>query len=44
MSSEREDHWKYFYNSVDTVSFGIVATAILISMLLGMAMFETSTS
>ncbi|CAN0914939.1 hypothetical protein LINGRAHAP2_LOCUS28836 [Linum grandiflorum] len=40
MSSDREDHWRHFDNSVDAVSFGFVATAILISMFLVMAIFE----
>ena len=37
---EREEHWKHFDNSVNFVSFGFVATAILISMFLVMAIFE----
>lgn len=36
----REDHWRNFDNSVNAVSFGFVATAILISMFLVMAIFE----
>lgn len=36
----REDHWRSFDNSVNAVSFGFVATAILISMFLVMAIFE----
>ena len=36
---EREEHWKHFDNSVNVVSFGFVATAILISMFLVMAIF-----
>lgn len=36
----REDHWRHFDNSVNAVSFGFVATAILISMFLVMAIFE----
>ncbi|CAA0817931.1 Unknown protein [Striga hermonthica] len=36
----REDHWTHFDNSVNAVSFGFVATAILISMFLVMAIFE----
>ncbi|XP_011085334.1 uncharacterized protein LOC105167351 [Sesamum indicum] len=36
----REDHWGSFDNSVNAVSFGFVATAILISMFLVMAIFE----
>ncbi|KAM7272066.1 hypothetical protein ACFE04_031280 [Oxalis oulophora] len=34
------DHWSHFDNSVNAVSFGFVATAILISMFLVMAIFE----
>ncbi|PIN01099.1 hypothetical protein CDL12_26396 [Handroanthus impetiginosus] len=37
---DREDHWRSFDNSVNAVSFGFVATAILISMFLIMAIFE----
>ncbi|KAK4784063.1 hypothetical protein SAY86_018431 [Trapa natans] len=37
---EREDHWSSFDDSVNAVSFGFVATAILISMFLLMAIFE----
>ncbi|KAL3821513.1 hypothetical protein ACJIZ3_007418 [Penstemon smallii] len=37
---EREEHWRSFDNSVDAVSFGFVATAILIFMFLVMAVFE----
>ncbi|KAH6763999.1 CTTNBP 2 amino-terminal-like protein [Perilla frutescens var. hirtella] len=37
---EREDQWRSFDNSVSAVSFGFVATAILISMFLVMAIFE----
>ncbi|CAM8887649.1 hypothetical protein QQ045_026554 [Rhodiola kirilowii] len=38
---QREDpHWRHFDNSVNAVSFGFVATAILISMFLVMAVFE----
>ncbi|CAK9158944.1 unnamed protein product [Ilex paraguariensis] len=37
---EREGHWKNFDSSVNAVSFGFVATAILISMFLVMAIFE----
>ncbi|KAK9285736.1 hypothetical protein L1049_024935 [Liquidambar formosana] len=36
----REEHWRHFDNSVNAVSFGFVATAILISMFLIMAIFE----
>ncbi|KAF2305130.1 hypothetical protein GH714_001963 [Hevea brasiliensis] len=35
-----DDHWRHFDNSVNAVSFGFVATAILISMFLVMAIFE----
>ncbi|OVA20227.1 hypothetical protein BVC80_157g16 [Macleaya cordata] len=37
---QREEHWRHFDNSVNAVSFGFVATAILISMFLIMAIFE----
>lgn len=37
---EGEDHWRSFDSSVNAVSFGFVATAILISMFLVMAIFE----
>lgn len=37
---QRDDHWRHFDNSVNAVSFGFVATAILISMFLIMAIFE----
>lgn len=37
---QRDDHWTHFDNSVNAVSFGFVATAILISMFLVMAIFE----
>ncbi|GAB4831272.1 hypothetical protein Ancab_005285 [Ancistrocladus abbreviatus] len=40
LNLEREEHWKQFDNSVNAVSFGFVATAILISMFLVMAIFE----
>uniref|UniRef100_A0A5B7B1E2 Uncharacterized protein n=1 Tax=Davidia involucrata TaxID=16924 RepID=A0A5B7B1E2_DAVIN len=36
----KEEHWKQFDNSVNAVSFGFVATAILICMFLVMAIFE----
>ncbi|KAL1562695.1 hypothetical protein AAHA92_05248 [Salvia divinorum] len=36
----RDDHWTHFDDSVNAVSFGFVATAILISMFLVMAIFE----
>ncbi|KAK8989311.1 hypothetical protein V6N11_063743 [Hibiscus sabdariffa] len=35
-----EEQWRHFDNSVNAVSFGFVATAILISMFLVMAIFE----
>ncbi|KAK4743400.1 hypothetical protein SAY87_001401 [Trapa incisa] len=37
---EREEHFSSFDDSVNAVSFGFVATAILISMFLLMAIFE----
>ncbi|XP_075486171.1 uncharacterized protein LOC142525765 [Primulina tabacum] len=37
---QKEDHWTHFDNSVNAISFGFVATAILISMFLVMAIFE----
>ncbi|XP_009587292.1 uncharacterized protein LOC107792992 [Nicotiana tabacum] len=37
---EDSNHWRSFDNSVNAVSFGFVATAILISMFLVMAIFE----
>ena len=40
LNVQREDHWRQFDNSVNAVSFGFVATAILISMFLVMAIFE----
>lgn len=36
----REEQWRHFGNSVNAVYFGFVATAILISMFLVMAIFE----
>ncbi|XP_073061439.1 uncharacterized protein [Primulina eburnea] len=36
----QDDDWTHFDNSVNAVSFGFVATAILISMFLVMAIFE----
>ncbi|KAL5060648.1 hypothetical protein RYX36_032252, partial [Vicia faba] len=36
----RDEHWTNFDSSVNAVSFGFVATAILISMFLVMAIFE----
>ncbi|KAF8007940.1 hypothetical protein BT93_K1817 [Corymbia citriodora subsp. variegata] len=38
--AEREEQWTDFDDSVNAVSFGFVATAILISMFLLMAIFE----
>ncbi|GKV03877.1 hypothetical protein SLEP1_g16117 [Rubroshorea leprosula] len=40
LNLQREDQWRHFDNSVNAVSFGFVATAILISMFLVMAIFE----
>lgn len=40
LNLQREEHWRHFDNSVNAVSFGFVATAILISMFLVMAIFE----
>ncbi|GFP96347.1 hypothetical protein PHJA_001778800 [Phtheirospermum japonicum] len=37
---QKDDHWTHFDNSVNAVSFGFVATAILIAMFLVMAIFE----
>ncbi|KAI7756543.1 hypothetical protein M8C21_008746 [Ambrosia artemisiifolia] len=37
---QRDDHWRHFDKSVNAISFGFVATAILISMFLVMAIFE----
>lgn len=38
---EKSDvHWSHFDSSVNAVSFGFVATAVLISMFLVMAIFE----
>ncbi|TKY71650.1 hypothetical protein E2542_SST00382 [Spatholobus suberectus] len=37
---EHDQHWSSFDSSVNAVSFGFVATAILISMFLVMAIFE----
>lgn len=39
-SVQREFHWRHFDNSVNAVSFGFVATAVLISMFLVIAIFE----
>lgn len=39
--TDRDDgHWRHFDNSVNAISFGFVATAVLISMFLFMAIFE----
>ncbi|KAA8519840.1 hypothetical protein F0562_014070 [Nyssa sinensis] len=38
--AQKDDHWRHFDNFVNAVSFGFVATAILISMFLVMAIFE----
>ncbi|KAF5481224.1 hypothetical protein F2P56_001892 [Juglans regia] len=40
LNGEREEQWRHLYNSVNAVSFGLVATAILISMFLVMAIYE----
>ncbi|XP_021902324.1 uncharacterized protein LOC110817914 [Carica papaya] len=40
LNLQREEHWRHFDNSVNAVSFGFVATAILISMFLVMAIVE----
>ncbi|GLT86940.1 hypothetical protein SLE2022_050470 [Rubroshorea leprosula] len=40
LNLQREEQWRHFDNSVNAVSFGFVATAILISMFLVMAIFE----
>lgn len=40
LNLQREDHGRHFDSSVNAVSFGFVATAILISMFLVMAIFE----
>ncbi|KAL4585556.1 hypothetical protein LXL04_010179 [Taraxacum kok-saghyz] len=37
---QRDDRWRHFDKSVNAISFGFVATAILISMFLVMAIFE----
>ncbi|XP_073048116.1 uncharacterized protein [Primulina eburnea] len=37
---QRDEHLTHFDNSVNAVSFGFVATAILISMFIVMAIFE----
>ncbi|XP_019193691.1 PREDICTED: uncharacterized protein LOC109187807 [Ipomoea nil] len=38
--ADKDEQWRSFDNSVNAVSFGFVATAILISMFLVMAIFE----
>ncbi|XP_077254095.1 uncharacterized protein LOC143893034 [Tasmannia lanceolata] len=40
LGEREEERWRHFDNSVNAVSFGFVATAILISMFLVMAIFE----
>lgn len=40
LNVQRDEHWSNFDSSVNAVSFGFVATAILISMFLIMAIFE----
>lgn len=40
LNVHRDEHWTNFDSSVNAVSFGFVATAILISMFLLMAIFE----
>lgn len=40
LNLQRDEHWSSFDSSVNAVSFGFVATAILISMFLVMAIFE----
>lgn len=39
-NAERPVYWKHFDDSVNAISFGFVATAILISMFLLLAIFE----
>ncbi|KAK4286184.1 hypothetical protein QN277_002776 [Acacia crassicarpa] len=39
-NSQRGEHWRHFDNSVSDVSFGFVATAILISLFLLLAVLE----
>ncbi|KAL6562143.1 hypothetical protein OROGR_003150 [Orobanche gracilis] len=38
--TQKDDHWTHFDNSSNAVSFGFVATAVLISMFLLIAIFE----
>ncbi|XP_028761622.1 uncharacterized protein LOC114720170 [Neltuma alba] len=40
LNSQGEEHWGHFDNSVSAVSFGFVATAILVSLFLLLAIFE----
>ncbi|KAI3510372.1 hypothetical protein L1887_17312 [Cichorium endivia] len=40
LQEHRDDNWRHFDKSVNAISFGFVATAILISMFLVMAIFE----
>ncbi|XP_061355793.1 uncharacterized protein LOC133300290 [Gastrolobium bilobum] len=40
LNTHRDEHWSNFDSSVNAVSFGFVATAILIFMFLVMAIFE----
>ncbi|XP_027347859.1 uncharacterized protein LOC113859249 [Abrus precatorius] len=40
LNVHKDEHWTNFDSSVNAVSFGFVATAILISMFLVMAIFE----
>ncbi|KAI3829310.1 hypothetical protein L1987_03430 [Smallanthus sonchifolius] len=40
LQENRDDNWRHFDKSVNAISFGFVATAILISMFLLMAVFE----
>ncbi|XP_047317616.1 uncharacterized protein LOC124921058 [Impatiens glandulifera] len=35
-----EEHWRNFDSTVNAVSFGFIATAVLVSMFLAMAIFE----
>ncbi|XP_054816807.1 uncharacterized protein LOC129316414 [Prosopis cineraria] len=40
LNSPGEEHWRHFDNSVSAFPFGFVATAILISLFLLLAIFE----
>ncbi|XP_047310134.1 uncharacterized protein LOC124913762 [Impatiens glandulifera] len=40
LNTGKEEHWSHFDSSVNSVSFGFIATAVLISMFLLMAIFE----